>query len=44
MPVTHAVNRERREMYVTANGPITMDDICKHLSKEHRDKVWHIPS
>jgi hypothetical protein len=25
-------------MYTTADGPITMDDIRKHLTEEHRDK------
>lgn len=43
MPVTHAVDHERREMYTTADGPITMDDIRKHLSKEHRDKGLAYP-
>jgi deoxyhypusine synthase len=38
MPVTHVVDHERREMNTTADGPITMDDIRKHLTKEHRDK------
>jgi hypothetical protein len=39
MPVNHVVDHKRREMYTTADGPITMDDIRKHLSKEHRDKA-----
>jgi hypothetical protein len=38
MPVIHAVDHERHEMYTTADGPITMDDIRKHLSHEHRAK------
>ena len=38
MPVTHEVNHERREMHTMADGPITMDDIRKHLTREHRDK------
>jgi hypothetical protein len=25
-------------MHTTADGPITMDDIRKHLTQEHRDK------
>jgi hypothetical protein len=25
-------------MYTVADGPITMDDIRKHLTREHRDK------
>jgi hypothetical protein len=38
MPVNYTMDHKRREMYTTADGPITMDDIRKHLSKEHRDK------
>lgn len=38
MPVIHAVDHERHEMYTTADGPITIDDIRKHLTQEHRDK------
>jgi hypothetical protein len=38
MPVMHSVDHERREMYTTAVGPITIEDIRKHLVKEHRDK------
>jgi len=38
MPVIHAVDHERREMYSTAEGPITIDDIRKHLTEKHRDK------
>ena len=38
MPVTHAVDDERRAMRATAVGPITMDDIRRHLTQEHRDK------
>ena len=38
MPVIHAVDHQRHEMYTTADGPITIDDIRKHLTQEHRDK------
>ena len=38
MPVTYVVDHERREMYTTADGPIALDDIRKHLTGEHRDK------
>jgi hypothetical protein len=43
MPVTHVLDHDRREMYTKANGPITMDDIRQHLSKEHRDKGLAYP-
>jgi hypothetical protein len=38
VPVRHAVDHERREMRTMADGPITMDDIRRHLTQEHRDK------
>lgn len=38
MPVMHVVDYERREMCTRADGPITLDDILKHLTQEHRDK------
>ena len=38
MPVTQAVDHQRREMHATAEGPITMDDIRKHLAQERRDQ------
>ena len=38
MSVTYTVDHERREMYTTADGPITMEDIRKHLNEDHRDK------
>lgn len=38
MPVTYAVDHQRGEMHTTAEGPITLDDIRKHLTQEHRDK------
>jgi len=38
MPVTYALDPERHELAATAEGAITMDDIRKHLTKEHRDK------
>jgi hypothetical protein len=38
MPVTYALDPKRRELAATAEGPITLDDIRKHLTKEHREK------
>ena len=38
MPVKQEVDPERGEMRTTAEGPITIDDIRKHLTSEHRDK------
>lgn len=38
MPVIQEVDPERREMRTMADGAITMDDIRKHLTNEHRDK------
>ena len=38
MAVTQKVDHDGREMYATADGPITIDDIRKHLAVEHRDK------
>ena len=38
MPVIHAVDHQRQEMHTTADGPITINDIRKHLTQEHRDK------
>ena len=38
MPVTYTLDDDRHEMYVAADGRITMDDIRKHLTLEHRDK------
>jgi hypothetical protein len=38
MPVISEVDHLRRQMYTTADGEITMDDIRKHLTQEHRDK------
>ena len=37
MPLTHMVNHQRREMYATAVGAITIDDIRTHLTEERRD-------
>jgi hypothetical protein len=39
MPVNHTVDHGRRAMHATAAGPITMDDIRKHLAGERRDRA-----
>jgi len=38
MPVIHVVDYGRREVCTIARGPITLDDILKHLNQEHRNK------
>jgi hypothetical protein len=38
MAVTYKVDHDGCEMHATADGPITIDDIRKHLAEEHRDK------
>jgi hypothetical protein len=38
MAVTQKVDHDRCEMYAIADGPITMDDIRKHLAAEHGDR------
>ena len=43
MPVIHVVDSERREMCTTAEGAITLDDIRKHLTREHHDKGLAYP-
>jgi hypothetical protein len=43
MPVRQDVDPERRETRTTADGEITMDDIRKHLTREHRDKGLAYP-
>jgi len=39
VPITYVVDHERREVHAAADGPITLDDIRKHLTAEHRDKA-----
>jgi hypothetical protein len=41
--MTYVVDRERREVHTTAEGPVTLDDIRKHLTAEHRDKALAYP-
>jgi hypothetical protein len=38
MAVTQEVDHDLCEVHTTADGPIRMDDIRKHLTEEHRDK------
>ena len=38
MAVTQKVDHDGCEMHATADGPITIDDISKHLAEEHRQK------
>jgi len=39
MPMTYVVDHERREVYTTAEGPVTLDDVRKHLAGEHGDEA-----